>query len=387
MLNISKKNKGQFFTTNKFLKETVNNLILNNPDVILEPSVGRGDLIEYIQTKRPKIEFDLYEIDEKISFLDSIKKDTIKFGDFLTYDVSKTYDTIIGNPPYVKRKTGNLYIRFIEKCYKLLNLNGELIFIVPSDFIKLTGSSKIINEMLDNGSFTDIVHPHNENLFENASIDVIVFRYCKNDRLEKKTLYNGEQKYIINSNGIITFSNSMPVDKDKFSEYFDIYVGMVTGKEKVFKNDKFGNIELLNSENKKDKYIWIDEFPTPNTELNDYMFSHKESLITRKIKKFTEINWWKWGAPRNVKNIEKHKGESCIYISTLTRKKKVAFTDKVQYFGGGLIVMIPKKTIDIKKIADYMNSDNFKVNYIYSGRFKIGHKQLRNCLFNSADFS
>jgi adenine-specific DNA-methyltransferase len=384
---MSKKNKGQFFTTNKFLKETVNNLILNNPNVVLEPSVGRGDLVEFIQTKRPGIEFDLYEIDEKISFLDSIKKDTIKFGDFLTYDIPKTYDTIIGNPPYVKRKTGNLYIRFIEKCYKLLNLKGELIFIVPSDFIKLTGSSTIINEMLDNGTFTDIVHPHNENLFENASIDVIVFRYCKNDRLEKKTLYNGEQKYIINSNGIITFSNSMPVYKDKFSEYFDIYVGMVTGKEKVFKNDKFGNIELLNSENKKDKYIWIDDFPTPNTELNDYMFSHKESLITRKIKKFTEINWWNWGAPRNVKNIEKHKGESCIYISTLTRKKKVAFTDKVQYFGGGLIVMIPKKTIDIKKIADYMNSDNFKVNYIYSGRFKIGHKQLCNCLFNSADFS
>ena len=387
MLNMSKKNKGQFFTTNKFLKETVNNLILNNPDVILEPSVGRGDLVEYIQTKRPGIEFDLYEIDEKISFLDSIKMDTIKFGDFLTCDVSKTYDTIIGNPPYVKRKTGNLYIRFIEKCYKLLNLNGELIFIVPSDFIKLTGSSKIINEMLDNGSFTDIVHPHNENLFENASIDVIVFRYCKNDRLEKKTLYNGEQKYIINSNGIITFSNSMPVDKDKFSEYFDIYVGMVTGKEKVFKNDKFGNIELLNSENKKDKYIWIDDFPTPNTELNDYMFSHKESLITRKIKKFTEINWWNWGAPRNVKNIEKHKGKSCIYISTLTRKKRVCFMDVVQYFGGGLIVMIPKKTIDLKKVVDYINSDNFKVNYIYSGRFKIGHKQLCNCLFNSADFS
>ena len=108
--------------------------------------------------------------------------------------------------------------------------------------------------------------------------------------------------------------------------------------------------------------------------------------LSRKIKKFTEDNWWNWGAPRNIKNIEKHKGKPCIYISTLTRKKEVAFIDKVQYFGGGLIVMIPKKTIDIKKIADYMNSDDFKVNYMYSGRFKVGQKQLCNCLFNSVDF-
>ena len=383
---ISRKNKGQYFTTNKFLKKSVYNLILNNPSLILEPSVGRGDLVEYIKMKKGDIDFDLYEIDEKISFLNSIKKDAIKFGDFLTYDIPNTYDTIIGNPPYVKTKTGNLYIHFIEKCYKLLNANGELIFIIPSDFLKLTSSSKIINEMMDNGTFTHIIHPHDENLFENASIDVIVFRYCKNKKLQKKTFLNGEEKYIINSNGIITFSNSLSVNKDKFSEYFDIYVGMVTGKEKVFKNDKYGNIELLNGKDRKDKYIWMGDFPTTNTELNEYMLSHKDILISRKIKKFTEDNWWNWGAPRNIKNIEKHKGKPCIYISTLTRKKEVAFIDKVQYFGGGLIVMIPKKTIDIKKIADYMNSDDFKVNYMYSGRFKVGQKQLCNCLFNSVDF-
>ena len=180
MTHISKKNKGQYFTTSVLLKETIYILILNNPSIILEPSVGQGHLVEYIKAKKPNINFDLYEIDEKISFLDSIKKEAIKFGDFLEFNIETTYDTIIGNPPFIKTKTGNLYIHFIEKCYKLLNKNGELIFIVPSDFLKLTSSSKIINEMMDNGSFTHIIHPHNENLFKNASIDVIVFRYCKN---------------------------------------------------------------------------------------------------------------------------------------------------------------------------------------------------------------
>ena len=82
----------------------------------------------------------------------------VHYDDFLSVDISAKYDTIIGNPPYVKTKGGNLYLDFIEKCYRLLNPGGELIFIVPSDFIKLTSSSKIINTMMENGTFTHIIH-------------------------------------------------------------------------------------------------------------------------------------------------------------------------------------------------------------------------------------
>ena len=104
MTHISKKNKGQYFTTSVLLKETIYILILNNPSLILEPSVGQGHLVEYIKAKKPNINFDLYEIDEKISFLDSIKEKVIKFGDFLECDIETTYDTIIGNPPFVRPK-------------------------------------------------------------------------------------------------------------------------------------------------------------------------------------------------------------------------------------------------------------------------------------------
>jgi len=380
--------KGQYFTSNLVLKDTVYKLIKNNPTSILEPSMGRGDLVEYVNSKNPKFQFDLYEIDNTIDFLESIERDRINIGDFLSYDIIKTYDTIIGNPPYVKTKTGNLYIDFIEKCYKLLNENGELIFIVPSDFIKLTSSGKIINEMMKNGTFTDIIHPHNENLFENASIDIIVFRYCKDEKLLKKTLLNEQEKYLINSNGILTFSDTEPQDLCMFSEYFDIYVGMVTGKENVYKNKKLGNIELLNGKNKTDKYILINTYPTDNKELNKYMLSHKKELIDRKIKKFTDKNWYEWGALRNYKTIENHLGKDkdCIYVSNITRSSNVCFDDKVQYFGGGLIIMIPKKLINIKKMVAFINSETFKSNYMYSGRFKIGHKQLCNCQFNPSDF-
>lgn len=372
--------KGQYFTKNEILQEFVRRLILNKPNKILEPSMGRGDLIKYIQSITPNIQFDLYEIDETIDFLPEIQKEQIHFGDFLQQEINNKYKTIIGNPPYVKTKTGNLYIDFIDRCYELLEDKGELIFIVPSDFIKLTSSGKVINKMMENGTFTHIIHPNKENLFDNASIDIIVFRYCKDNTLPKKILVNNEEKFLVNTNGILTFTEQENTNTQTLSEYFNVYVGMVTGRESVYKNEEFGNITLLNKKDQRDKYIFIDKFPTKNEKLNIYMLTNKNTLINRKIKKFTEDDWFKWGAPRNQKNIENNIGKECIYVSNLTRNKEVAFIGKVEYFGGSLLMMVPKKKINLKKIVEYLNSEKFKSNYMFSGRFKIGHKQLSNVL-------
>jgi len=374
--------KGQYFTKNNYLKESVYNLILNNPSNILEPSCGRGDLVDYVQTKNKSVQFDLYEIDTNIPILKSVDKNRIIYGDFLLQEIDKSYRTIIGNPPYVKRPNGNLYIEFIYKCYYQLEDNGEMIFIVPSDFIKLTSSATVINEMLVNGTFTHIIHPNKENLFEEANIDIIIFRYCKNKNLEKKVYVNGDEKFLINTNGILTYSNEINLSTEIFGDYFDIYVGMVTGKEEVFKHDTYGNSNILNGKDKIEKYILLPSFPSQNDELNNYMLSHKKSLLSRKIKKFNENNWFEWGALRNYETIKKNIGKDCIYVNNITRSKDICFKDKVQYFGGNLIVMIPKKKVQLDTIINYMNSNTFKSNYMYSGRFKIGHKQLCNCLFN-----
>ena len=374
--------KGQYFTKNKILQEFVRRLILNKPNKILEPSMGRGDLIKYIHSITPNIEFDLYEIDETIDFLPEIQKEQIHFGDFLQQEINNKYKTIIGNPPYVKTRTGNLYIDFIDRCYELLEDKGELIFIVPSDFIKLTSSGKVINKMIENGTFTHIIHPNKENLFDNASIDIIVFRYCKDNTLSNKIVVNNEEKFLVNTNGILTFTEQENINMKTLSEYFNVYVGMLTGRESVYKNEEFGNITLLNKKDQRDKYIFLDKFPSNNEQLNIYMLTNKNTLINRKIKKFTENDWFKWGAPRNQKNIENNMGKECIYVSNLTRSKEVAFVGKVEYFGGSLLMMIPKKKIDLKKIVEYLNSEKFKSNYMFSGRFKIGHKQLSNVLLS-----
>ena len=368
---------GQYFTTNYDLKNKVLEFVMNKPNVILEPSVGQGDLIEIIYNSNNNMQFDMYEIDTKIKMLDNIPKNVI-YGDFIKKDITKKYKTIIGNPPFIRTTTGNIYIDFIEKCFKLLENNGELIFIVPSDFYKLTCASKLLNEMMSNGTFTHIYHPHNEKLFENASIDVIVFRYCKNNKLKKKVLYNNQPLYIINNEGLITFNKNNTRNKVSFKDSFDIYVGLVTGKESVYKNKEHGNIEVLNGEEKLDKYIFIQEFPSNNQNLNEYLLSYKDELINKKIRKFNEKNWFEWGAPRNIKSIEKNLGKECIYIYGLTRQKQIAFKGKVQYFGGGLLMLIPKQKINFDKILSYLNSDHFKSNFMFAGRFKIGHRQISN---------
>ena len=54
-----------------------------------------------------------------------------------------------------------------------------------------------------------------------------------------KEIVNEKEMYLVNTNGILTFSDTRPetsFPSVRLADYFDIYVGMVTGKEEVFKN-------------------------------------------------------------------------------------------------------------------------------------------------------
>lgn len=265
----------------------------------------------------------------------------------------------------------------------MLDDNGELIFIVPSDFFKLTSASKLLNKMMLNGFFTHIYHPHNEKMFANAFIDVIVFRYLKNNYIKKKVLYNDKLLYITNSDGLITFNEKESVDNIMIKDLFDIYVGIVSGKEEIYKNKDLGNIDVINGENKVDRYIYIEKYPCENENINEYLLNHKDELKQRKIKKFNDNNWFEWGAPQNIKIMNKNMGKNCIYIYNLTRKVNVAFVGNVNYFGSSLLMLIPKKHISLDKVVTYINSNVFKDNFMFSGRFKIGHRQICNSLIPS----
>ena len=383
--NIHKKDIGQYFTISDDLQQFVFEKVKNKSSCLLEPSFGAGHLLKKFKDYDENYPMICYELDTSITHVINFNQyQTLIYGDFTLQTIASKFKTIIGNPPFVKQKnTDNLYLKFIELCYNYLDDDGELIFIVPSDFIKLTSASSVINKMVENGSFTDFLFPHDEKLFKGASIDVVVFRYEKG-LTNKKSVVNGKEVFCNVNNGIITFSESelsgTPIDF-----IFKVYVGLVSGRDKIYRVP-FGNVDILNDKNKVEKYIFIDTFPTKNAQIDTHLQEHKTELLARKIKKFSESNWFDWGAPRNISSIQKYWGKPCIYIKNMTRNKDVAFIGKVQYFGGSLLCIVPKKDMtesELKKICTHLNTPTFQKDYMYSGRFKIGHKQISNAIIPS----
>jgi hypothetical protein len=123
--NIEKKKKLQFFETPKELADRLVELAeVKKGDTVLEPSAGRGRIIEAIIKKYPKKLVHYCEIDsinrEYINKIDG----SFKVGeDFLEADGG--YDKIIANPPFAK----NQDIDHILQMYKLLKKDGILVSI------------------------------------------------------------------------------------------------------------------------------------------------------------------------------------------------------------------------------------------------------------------
>lgn len=378
----NKKNKGQYFTTSEELQKFVFEKVKHKSCMLLEPSFGAGHLLIKFKEYDENYPMMCYDIDKNIEpVLTFNKYQNIVYSDFTLQNITTKFKTIIGNPPFVKQKTANnIYLKFIELCYNYLDDDGELIFIVPSDFIKLTSASHIITKMTENGSFTDFLFPHNEKLFTNANIDVLVFRYEKG-LIDKRTCVNGENVFCNVNKGIITFSSD-EICGVQIDSKFIVIVGLVSGRDDVYRVP-FGNIDILNDRDRIQKYIFTETFPTKNIEIDTYLEKNKIQLLERKIKKFSENNWFEWGAPRNISIIRQNFGKECIYIRNMTRNNEVAFRGKVQYFGGSLLCLIPKEEmseVEIKRILQYINSDVFKKDYTYSGRFKIGHRVISSAI-------
>ena len=376
-----KKKMGQYFTISDDLQKFVFDKVKHKDSLILEPSFGAGHLLKKFKDANTDYPILCYELDNTIKPIITFNThQTIVYGDFTKQIITQRFKTIVGNPPYVKQSTGNLYIKFIEICFGLLDSDGEIIFIVPSDFIKLTSASSLIDAMIKEGSFTDFLFPQDEKLFEGASVDVVVFRYEKGLKT-KDTIVNGKKMICNVNSGIITFSET-EINGNPLSDKFNVYVGLVSGRDEVYRND-IGNMNILNDKERVQKYIFAETFPTGNASIDAHLSVHKSVLLERKIRKFNEDNWFEWGAPRNITTIQKSLGKPCIFVRNMTRNQEVAFIDKVQNFGGSLLCLIPKEDmseVELKKIVSFLNTKDLQKDYLYSGRFKIGHKQVCNII-------
>ncbi|MFZ8199361.1 DNA cytosine methyltransferase [Alteromonas portus] len=228
---------------------------------ILEPSVGVGSflnqiikkyqgktlIIDCIDINRDSIELCQLLVEKYFKNLD------VKFNfyneDFLLWNTDKTYDIVIGNPPYMKVKnhellvkyrtgvfnqvTNNIFSFFIEKCLKL----GKFVsLIVPKALLNAPEYEKT-RELLERYTLLHI-NDYNEKAFdvkiETVSITVKKEKAQRNNSLSiysflNKKFFVQQQKYIAHA-----YFNSWLLYRN---EWFDaIFAKLEFGFFKVFRD-------------------------------------------------------------------------------------------------------------------------------------------------------
>ena len=379
--------RGQFFTTNDELREKIFSLCRNNGRR-LEPSAGPGYLSSYFNKKEKSVDVAL-EIDDGLDFVD----DNITIKNFFDYPITEKFDTVFGNPPYVKFRyiedahkihsefsSLNLYLYFIEKSIYHLKDNGELIFIIPREFLTSSRACGVRKLMHNGGTITDIIDFQERKMFYDASPYVIIIRYEKGN-FSYKTKYDGVTKKQILIDGFIKFDDG--TKKQTLDTFFDVKVGIVSGANNIYHNNHLGNIEIICSDflatQKRKKFIFY-ENDVP-TDVLSYLNKNKNRLINRKIKSFNESNWFQWGAVRNLNRMEM-KGY-CIYVNSKTRSEKPFFKEKVGYFDGSILALYSKDNIDLDKWVNRLNNsrnDFFEQGMVVGNKYQFTQKSLSKFL-------
>lgn len=367
-------NLGQVFTPRNIVDIMVN--LMSNKGNILEPSCGDGQIFNYLLSKNKicvGVEYDSTKCPEKAINMD-----------FFDYSLDNKFDTIIGNPPYVGynsildvtkeklnstllNKRSNLYLFFIEKCVHHLKDNGELIFIVPKDFLKASSSFKLNQFLYDNGTITDFIDFGDEKIFDNYSPNCIIFRYEKNN-FSRKT---NKELFFNCINGQIFFTKKEY--SIQFNQLFFVKVGAASGADSIFSHE-LGNTDFVcsftNKTNKTKKMF----YNTPHHAL----LPHKHLLINRKIKNFNETNWFTWGRNYYESSLPR------IYVNTKTRNKNPFFLNDSNAYDGSILAVFPKFTCNQEQlifIKNLLNSVDWNdLGFITDNRFIFSQSSLENTL-------
>lgn len=141
---------GEFLLTALRIKDSGNEDILEKLETLYGNDLNKESI--YITKLRLLLYvFNKYGI-EKINSIGFILNQNFTCEDFLKYKTSKTFDFIIGNPPYVEDKEiskyGNIYADILDGVASLSSNNGVIGFIIPLSYVA-TPRMKNIRELIN----------------------------------------------------------------------------------------------------------------------------------------------------------------------------------------------------------------------------------------------
>lgn len=201
---MSKKELGQFYTTN--YRYILSNMrIPKNVKTIVEPFVGNGDLLNFINKDNYVLE--IYDIDPKIT--DTIKQDTLK------NPPDYTGKFVLTNPPYLaknKSKEKDIYKKYkcddLYKCFInniISNVCQGGIIIIPLNFISSIrkGDIELRKKFLEKYSIKKI-NIFEEQVFNDTSYTVCSIYFVKKQNDEdnniKIYIYPSKKEMIVKLN-------------------------------------------------------------------------------------------------------------------------------------------------------------------------------------------
>lgn len=292
-MNMDNKLTGSFYTPQKlieYMAKYISGRI--TPRSILEPSAGDGRFVPAISIfDCPITAVELYKEKADALHMHCGEKCEIICADFLSYalETEKKYDFIIGNPPYISKKSlpecqrnlslklvehfkldealfQNIWVSFILASLKVLSPNGSIFFVLPFEFLQVQYAERL-REFLETKFNTIEITTFEDCIFPEIEQDVCLV-YLSNEKIEKAyikytTLENAEsakptfESVIMRNKPLKKWSNCILNDTEtdelmrlsdmfaKIGSFGDISPGIVTGANSFFILSK-QNIDKLN---------------------------------------------------------------------------------------------------------------------------------------------
>lgn len=386
----------EFVKCDVFTPDDISKLMaskLSNKGNILEPSVGSGNLLKYINLENYEF-VDIFEI--KKEYLEDIpfnKKINIYNCDFIKKHIDTKYDNIIMNPPYIKTqdlskdyrnylktnfdilKNGiiDIYYAFIFKCLDLLKPHGVLVSITPNSYLYNKSSLRLRKYLFDNKYVKEIIDFNDKKIFPGVSVYCCITIFTKTDK--QSIIYNNRK--ILYTDIIKNYSlfNTTSNSNLKLKDICKIKNGIATLRDKIYihptklydepcwKKITNGNTERFIIYPYKEGII-IDEeiFYKENPLTYNYLLSQKVELSKRDKGNKKYPKWYSYGRTQSLKYSKK----MCIYIPCFLNPELINenIITKSNILHSGCLCIEPNNEKDIQLIITTIinNKEFIKLN-------------------------
>lgn len=372
----TKEQRGQYFTANPRVQGVLGSLIRGQCGVLLEPSAGAGHLVAWVEQHRPGLRIEAVDVDPAAS---RVCRAPVAKRDFFVFAGGRDgmYAAVLGNPPYVAWKAveastrvsaagvkerysgkANLYYLFIDRCIDLLAPGGELVFIVPKEWLYASSAAPLRRKAAAAGAITDVVDCGEEKLFADADVPaLVIFRFCKGatssqvrfagsladaeaGQWQKRELRESNGRYLLLAPGVASSIRGwVPL-----GSAYRVRVGVVTGADAAFRVGPGATVEPscvqeYVTTKGVEQFIdvnHVDEWASMPAGAAAHLTRWKGTLLARRIAQFDESNWWKYGAVRNARHMRGPAERFYAYAKTRSATPFFA-CNAARMHGGGIL--------------------------------------------------